>query len=231
MVDITRQVAHWRDGAREEWQVAMELLDKGRVRHALFFAHLALEKALRAHVCRHIDDLAPRTHNLVRLAETAALELTAERLELLSALNESSQAGRYPDTLAPPPHVGTGAIANERGQRGAAVADAAVVGSVRRYLDALRRQHALDVHQAVVFGSCARGRADEWSDIDLVVVAARFDAGIARSDVELLWRVAARTDSRIEPIPCGVRQWQEDQSSAIIEIARREGEVILPDAA
>jgi hypothetical protein len=42
----------------------------------------------------------------------------------------------------------------------------------------------------------------------------------------LLWRLAARTDSRIEPVPCGEQQWQEDTSSAIVEIARREGERI-----
>jgi predicted nucleotidyltransferase len=98
-------------------------------------------------------------------------------------------------------------------------------------LNVLRRDHGLDVNRAVVFGSYATGRADEWSDIDLVVVAPRFDGTFTRDDVSLLWRVAAHTDSRIEPIPCGVRQWEEDQSSAIIEIARREGQVILPDAA
>ena len=98
-------------------------------------------------------------------------------------------------------------------------------------MEVLRQEHALNVSQAVLFGSYARGEADQWSDIDLIVVAARFDAEVARTDVELLWRVAARTDSRIEPIPCGVRQWAEDQSSAVIEIARREGEIILPDAA
>ena len=109
--------------------------------------------------------------------------------------------------------------------------DAAIVGAVRHYLDVLRREHALDVRHGVVFGSYVRGQADQWSDIDLVVVAGRFDGGIARKDVELLWWVAAHTDSRIEPIPCGERQWVEDRSSAIIEIARREGQVILPDAA
>jgi len=31
---------------------------------------------------------------------------------------------------------------------------------------------------------------------------------------------------RIEPIACGEREWLEDDSRAIIEIARREGEVI-----
>ena len=109
--------------------------------------------------------------------------------------------------------------------------DPAVVSSVRWYLDVLRRDYALEVRQAVVFGSHARGHADQWSDIDLVVVAPRFDRGISRADVSLLWRVAARTDSRIEPIACGERQWAEDRSSAILEIARREGQVILPEAA
>ena len=44
--------------------------------------------------------------------------------------------------------------------------------------------------------------------------------------INLLWRVAARTDSRIEPIPVGQQQYQADDTSTIIEIARREGQVI-----
>ena len=103
--------------------------------------------------------------------------------------------------------------------------DPAVVTAVRGYLDVLRRDHSLEVRHAVVFGSYARGQADQWSDIDLVVVAPRFDGEISRADVSLLWRVAARTDSRIEPIPCGEQQWS-DGSSPIVEVARREGQVI-----
>jgi hypothetical protein len=35
----------------------------------------------------------------------------------------------------------------------------------------------------------------------------------SRQYVDLLWCQAARTDSRIEPIACGERQWEEDDSS------------------
>ncbi len=97
--------------------------------------------------------------------------------------------------------------------------------AVHNYLRNLM-SHGLDVRYAVVFGSQATGRADEWSDIDLLVVSPRFDATRNRQDIGLLWRVAARTDSRLEPIPCGERQWREDGSSPIVEIARREGQVI-----
>ena len=58
------------------------------------------------------------------------------------------------------------------------------------------------------------------------MVSPRFDDERKREDVNLLWHIAARTDSRIEPIPVGQHQFEEDDSSAIIEIARREGQVI-----
>jgi hypothetical protein len=41
--------------------------------------------------------------------------------------------------------------------------------------------------------------------------------------INKLWHIAARTDSRIEPIPCGQQQWQDNKSDAVLEIARNEG--------
>ena len=83
------------------------------------------------------------------------------------------------------------------------------------------------VRFAVVFGSQTTGHPDRWSDIDLLVVSPKFDGQRDRRDIDLLWRLAAQTDSRIEPIPCGEIQWREDTSSAIVEIARREGQIVL----
>ncbi len=103
MIDVDKQVAYWRQGAQEDWAVAEELLAHGRIRHALFFAQLALEKALKAHVCRHTRDLAPRIHSLARLAELAGLQPGPERLGQLAALTAFSLEGRYPDALAPLP--------------------------------------------------------------------------------------------------------------------------------
>jgi predicted nucleotidyltransferase len=100
-----------------------------------------------------------------------------------------------------------------------------VLISVKKYMAALK-EAGVDVELAVVFGSQATGQAHKWSDIDLLVVAPQFDAMRDRSSANLLWRLAARVDSRIEPIPCGSRQWREDDSSAIVEIARRQGEVL-----
>jgi predicted nucleotidyltransferase len=96
------------------------------------------------------------------------------------------------------------------------------IASVRTYLRHLQ-ERGIAVRFGVIFGSQATGQTDEWSDIDLVVVSPAFDQPTSRQPVNLLWRLAAQVDSRIEPIPCGVRQWQEDDVSPILELARREG--------
>lgn len=87
----------------EDWQVAKELLRSGRSRHGLFFVQLSLEKMLKALVCFHTRDLAPRIHNLVRLAEIAELELTSRQLDILADMNTFNLEGRYPDTMLPLP--------------------------------------------------------------------------------------------------------------------------------
>lgn len=62
----------------------------------------------------------------------------------------------------------------------------------------------------VVFGSQVTGKAHEWSDIDLLVVSSQFDGMSDRSRVNQLWRLTAQVDSRIEPFPCGAKQWREE---------------------
>jgi HEPN domain-containing protein len=103
MVDITKQIAFWRDSAKEDWDVARQLVDNGHTRHGLFFAHLALEKILKANVCKQSQDLAPRIHNLSRLAELAVLTLDAQKMEVLAEMNAFHIEGRYPEFLTKPP--------------------------------------------------------------------------------------------------------------------------------
>jgi HEPN domain-containing protein len=64
MFDIEKQVAYWRNGAAEDLQVAQDLIKRQRTRHGLFFLHLALEKLLKALVCRQTQDLAPKDAQL-----------------------------------------------------------------------------------------------------------------------------------------------------------------------
>lgn len=105
--------------------------------------------------------------------------------------------------------------------------DESILISVKDYLHKLIVS-GLTVRFGVVFGSQATGTASRWSDIDLLVVSPCFDGPHNRQDVNLMWRLAARTDSRIEPIPCGETQWLQDGASPILEVARREGQPVIP---
>ncbi len=95
MIDIETQIRHWRDSSLEDMEVARILIAKNRIRHGLFWAHLTLEKMLKAHVCRKTGDLAPRIHNLIRLSELAGLEMQEDQNEFLGMVNEFNMEGRY----------------------------------------------------------------------------------------------------------------------------------------
>jgi HEPN domain-containing protein len=99
MIDISKQIDYWRAGAVEDWQAAVDLVNAGHTRHGLFFVHLALEKLLKAHVCRATRDLAPRLHTLLRLAERAGLPLSEEQRVFLARFDRYQLEGRYPDRL------------------------------------------------------------------------------------------------------------------------------------
>jgi predicted nucleotidyltransferase len=103
--------------------------------------------------------------------------------------------------------------------------DHSIYAVVQKYLQ-LVFQAGIQVDRAVLFGSHVRKEADPDSDIDILVIAPEFDEPYEKERVDLLWELRVKSDSRIEPIPVGLRQWEEDDASAIIEIARREGQEI-----
>lgn len=107
---------------------------------------------------------------------------------------------------------------------GIRMVDDTIVKSVKTYLRSVAAQ-GIPVKAGVLFGSYATGKAHEWSDIDLLVISPCFD-NLQRRDIDLLWHVATKTDSRIEPIAVGEKQFAESCDSTIIEIAHREGQII-----
>ena len=105
------------------------------------------------------------------------------------------------------------------------MAEKSIMKIVRLYLAALP-SYGIHASRAVLFGSFAKNTADEWSDIDLIVIAPEFDGPREISQVKALWRATLSADNRIEPIPCGEREWVTDDGRPILEYARREGGVI-----
>jgi len=106
------------------------------------------------------------------------------------------------------------------------MANRTIVKSVQNYLKYVKQQ-GIPVSYGVLFGSYVKNKAHKWSDIDVLVISPLFDGIQTAEDHERLWMFAARTDKRIEPIAVGEKQYKEDKSILILEIARREGQIIL----
>ncbi|VAW30804.1 hypothetical protein MNBD_CHLOROFLEXI01-5103 [hydrothermal vent metagenome] len=116
MVDIDKHIAHWQNGAAEDFEVAEQLIKSGKVRHGLFFLHLTLEKILKALVCRHSQDIAPRLHNLVRLTELSGVDFQQKQIDFLAEMTAFNLEGRYPELwIAVPPHKKANLLAKETG--------------------------------------------------------------------------------------------------------------------
>ncbi len=98
-VAMTREekVAYWVTSAEQDWMVAGHLFEKQDFSYALFLAHLALEKMLKAVFASRYEETPPLTHRLPFLAERSGLKLSPEQLELLEAVTDFNLEARYPD--------------------------------------------------------------------------------------------------------------------------------------
>lgn len=105
MIDINKQFNYWIEGAEDDLLTAELLIREKRFLHGLFFCHLVIEKAIKAHVVKVSREIAPRTHNLIYLSEKANLEFDSETEIFLGILMKYQLQGRYPDYNPTLPNV------------------------------------------------------------------------------------------------------------------------------
>jgi HEPN domain-containing protein len=97
MVDIQKQIDYWINSADDDILTADLLIREKRILHGLFFCHLVIEKAIKAHYVKTTRDVAPRTHNLINLSENAGLTYDNDTQIFLGILMKYQLQGRYPD--------------------------------------------------------------------------------------------------------------------------------------
>jgi predicted nucleotidyltransferase len=71
--------------------------------------------------------------------------------------------------------------------------------TVKTYLEQLERI-GIHVQQAILFGSYATGKYDEWSDIDLAIVSKDFE-GNRFEDRNKIRKITLKVNSDISPMP------------------------------
>jgi HEPN domain-containing protein len=97
MIDKKKQIEYWTKGAEDDLLTAELLIREKRILHGLFFCHLVIEKAIKAHVVRTSGEIAPRSHNLIYLSEKTDLKFDDDKEIFLGILMKYQLQGRYPD--------------------------------------------------------------------------------------------------------------------------------------
>jgi len=98
-MDLEKQIEYWREGAVDEMEAAEGLFSLGKYRQALFFAHLSLEKMIKAHVAKKTKEVPPKIHNLGRLSEIAELSPPEDIARFLKRFDIYQIETRYPGTF------------------------------------------------------------------------------------------------------------------------------------
>ncbi len=87
----------WASEAEESLHVAEHLFEKKDYSYALFFGHLAVEKIIKAVLVKNTNQQVPRSHNLLRLAQEAHMEITEDQKRTLIRITAFNLEARYPD--------------------------------------------------------------------------------------------------------------------------------------
>lgn len=97
-MNIQEHIRHWLESAEHDLETAESLFNTGKYDWCLFIGHLVLEKLLKAiYVRDNNNQLPPKTHNLLKLADHTDLELAGEQKIFLDEVNDFNLEVRYPE--------------------------------------------------------------------------------------------------------------------------------------
>ncbi|MBI5187357.1 MAG: HEPN domain-containing protein [Nitrospinae bacterium] len=98
-MDINQQVDYWLKSAAHDLEAAESLFQNQKYDWCLFIGHLVIEKVLKAFYVKDNNEIPPKIHNLLRLAERTGLLFSDIQKQFLGEVNRFNIETRYPDTL------------------------------------------------------------------------------------------------------------------------------------
>ena len=90
---------YWIESADEDYNVMLDLKEKNRNTYCLFFGQMVIDKLLKSLYAKNNKGApyAPKTHDLLYLAEKLNIELTEEQEITLNEITTFNLSTRYDD--------------------------------------------------------------------------------------------------------------------------------------
>jgi HEPN domain-containing protein len=92
-----QHIEYWLTSAAHDLEAAETLFQNQKYDWCLFIGHLVIEKALKAFYVRNTEEIPPKIHNLLKLAESTTLPFSDEQKQLMGEINCFNIEARYPD--------------------------------------------------------------------------------------------------------------------------------------
>lgn len=97
---MNKAILNWIKTSDYDINTAKSMFQTKRYVYVIFFCHLAIEKLLKAFVCKITEKLPPKTHDLFFLVKLAQLNLSEKHQLLIAHLNTASIPTRYPEDIS-----------------------------------------------------------------------------------------------------------------------------------
>jgi len=97
---MSKEINRWVEQARYDLDTAKSMLKSKRYLYVLFCCQQAVEKMLKALIAKQTQELPPRLHQLMRLAEAAHLDIDTGKARFFRELSSYYFQTRYPEEIA-----------------------------------------------------------------------------------------------------------------------------------
>ncbi len=88
-------VKHWRNSSENDYKTMQNLIKSSDFNWALFIGHLVIEKLLKAHYAKNLQKHPIFTHDLLRLATKAGLDMSKDYEQWLDDISTFNINTRY----------------------------------------------------------------------------------------------------------------------------------------
>ncbi|TLU99616.1 HEPN domain-containing protein [Dyadobacter luticola] len=95
--DKNNVINYWINSSDEDFETMLAMFESKRYSWSLFIGHLVIEKLLKALYVNVNEGFPPFTHNLLRLAEKADIDLDDDQKKFLVSVTAFNINGRYDD--------------------------------------------------------------------------------------------------------------------------------------
>jgi HEPN domain-containing protein len=97
---VNKKTMQWLEQSDYDMDTALYMFNGGRYFYSVFMCHLSIEKALKGLYYEKLNEVPPKTHNLISLLDDIDIQAPEDKKKFIIKINTASIVTRYPEDLS-----------------------------------------------------------------------------------------------------------------------------------